>query len=81
MKRKPDPELIDKENPEWTEEDFRPAKPTAEALREIVGRKTAARMLRPRGRPKAIMKDNLEHKAQTRGARDNDPIPRRREPV
>lgn len=26
MKRKPNPELIDEENPEWTEEDFKRAK-------------------------------------------------------
>jgi hypothetical protein len=50
MKRKPEPELVDRENSEWTEEDFRLAKPTAEALREIVGLETAARMLRPCGR-------------------------------
>jgi len=53
MRKKPDPELVDKENPEWTEEDFRRARPAAEALPEIVGREAAARMLRPRGRPKA----------------------------
>ena len=53
MKKKPEPELIDKENPEWTEVDFRRAKPAAEALPEIVWRETASRMLKPRGRPKA----------------------------
>ncbi|MEW6113329.1 MAG: BrnA antitoxin family protein [Thermodesulfobacteriota bacterium] len=55
MKKKPDPELIDKENPEWTEEDFRRARPAAEVLPEIVGLEGAAQMLRPRGRPKAAM--------------------------
>jgi uncharacterized protein (DUF4415 family) len=55
MKRKPDPELVDKENPEWTEEDFRRARQAAEALPEIVGREAADRMLRPRGRPKAAV--------------------------
>lgn len=55
MKKKPDPELIDKENPEWTTEDFRRARPASEALSDIVGREAAARMLRPRGRPKASM--------------------------
>jgi uncharacterized protein (DUF4415 family) len=55
MKKKPDPELIDKENPEWTEEDFRRARAAAEALPEIVGQEAAARMLKPRGRPKAVV--------------------------
>jgi uncharacterized protein (DUF4415 family) len=32
MARKPDPYLIDDENPEWTEEDFAEAKPAAEVL-------------------------------------------------
>ena len=55
MKKKPDPELIDQENPEWTEEDFRRSRPASEALPEIVGREAADRMLRPRGRPKAAV--------------------------
>ena len=32
-KKKPDPFLIDDENPEWTEEDFRLAQPAREVLR------------------------------------------------
>jgi uncharacterized protein (DUF4415 family) len=55
MKKKTDPELIDRENPEWTEEDFRRARQAAEALPDIVGPEAAARMLRPRGRPKAAI--------------------------
>jgi uncharacterized protein (DUF4415 family) len=53
MKHKPDPELIDKENPEWTDEDFKHARPASEALPEIYGPHAAAEMLKPRGRPKA----------------------------
>lgn len=50
--RKPDPELIDEENPEWTEEEFRRARPAALVLPELFGAHTAAEMLRPkRGRP------------------------------
>lgn len=49
---KPDPELIDDENPEWTERDFRDAKPAAAVLPVLFGKQTAARMLQPkRGRP------------------------------
>jgi uncharacterized protein (DUF4415 family) len=52
MKRRPDPDLIDQENPEWTDEDFQRARPASEVLPGIVGKETASRMLR-RGRPKA----------------------------
>lgn len=50
--RKPNPELIDEDNPEWTAEDFRRAKPAAEILPELFGAPIAAEMLQPkRGRP------------------------------
>jgi uncharacterized protein (DUF4415 family) len=39
-------ERADEENPEWTEEDFRQARPARDVLPEIVGRKTADEMLR-----------------------------------
>ncbi|MEW6529650.1 MAG: BrnA antitoxin family protein [Thermodesulfobacteriota bacterium] len=55
MKKKPDAELIDKDNPEWTKEDFRRARLAAEALPDIVGQEAATRMLRSRGRPKAAV--------------------------
>jgi uncharacterized protein (DUF4415 family) len=41
-----DAEQADDENPEWTEEDFRRARPAREVLPKIVGRKTAEEMLR-----------------------------------
>jgi uncharacterized protein (DUF4415 family) len=44
---------VDPENPEWTAEDFRRARPAREVLPEIFGKKIAQRMLRPRGRPKS----------------------------
>lgn len=51
MPRKPNPELIDDENPEWTEADFARARPAAEVLREQFGA-AAERLLKPkRGRP------------------------------
>jgi uncharacterized protein (DUF4415 family) len=53
MKRKANPELIDVENPEWTEEDFQHARPAAEMLPKILGPEVAAKILKPRGRPKA----------------------------
>jgi uncharacterized protein (DUF4415 family) len=55
MKRKPNPELVDAENPEWTAEDFQRARPAAEVLPELVGQQLAAELLKPRGRPKAAV--------------------------
>ena len=52
MPRKPNPELIDDENPEWTDADFARARPAAEVLREQFGAEAAAHLLKPkRGRP------------------------------
>jgi uncharacterized protein (DUF4415 family) len=45
MKKRPDPELIDDENPEWTEEDFKRAVPFAKLPEPL-----KAKLL---GRPKA----------------------------
>ncbi len=53
MKSKPNPELVDKENPEWAEKDFQRARPAAEVPPELLGAEVAAEMLKPRGRPKA----------------------------
>jgi uncharacterized protein (DUF4415 family) len=52
MKGKPNPEIIDKENPEWTDEDFQNSRPASEILPEVMGKELAAHMLKPRGRPK-----------------------------
>lgn len=53
MSKKPNPELLDDENPEWTAEDFAKARPASEVLPQIFGAKVAQEMLRPRGRPRA----------------------------
>lgn len=52
MKRKPNPELIDRDNPEWTEANFKRARPAAEVLPKLIGKKAAERLLKSRGRPK-----------------------------
>ena len=50
--KKPDPTLIDAENPEWTKADFHTARPAAEVLRELLPRDVADKMLKPKpGRP------------------------------
>ncbi|MGA3113710.1 MAG: BrnA antitoxin family protein [Syntrophobacteraceae bacterium] len=55
MKRKHNPEPVDKENPEWTDEDFQHARPASEVLPDLFGPQAAAEMLKPCGRPKAAM--------------------------
>jgi len=55
MKRKSKPELIDNENPEWTDDDFQYARPASEALPELVGPQAASEMLKSRGRPRAAV--------------------------
>ena len=52
MARKPKPEQIDDENPEWTEADFARARPATEVLPELFGAEAVAHLLKPkRGRP------------------------------
>lgn len=52
MGRKPNPELIDEDNPEWSAEDFAVARPATEVLREQFGAVAVAHLLKPkRGRP------------------------------
>jgi uncharacterized protein (DUF4415 family) len=53
MKRKAKRAVEDPENPEWTAEDFRTARPAREVLPEIFGEAMARRLLRPKGRPKS----------------------------
>lgn len=53
MGKKPNPELIDDENPEWTAADFAKARPASEVLPQIFGAKVARDRLKPRGRPRA----------------------------
>ncbi|MGQ0711256.1 MAG: BrnA antitoxin family protein [Rhodoferax sp.] len=52
MSKKPNPELLDDVNPEWTAEDFARARPASDVLPQIFGEKVAKEMLRPRGRPR-----------------------------
>lgn len=41
------------ENPQWTEADFKRARPAREVLPKLFGPKAAVEMLKPRGRPKS----------------------------
>lgn len=50
MKKIPNPEMIDDDNPEWTAETFRRARPAHEVLPEIFPAELAAEMLKPKGR-------------------------------
>ena len=53
MRKKPNPELLDDENPQWSAEDVANARPANEVLPHIFGESIAKKMLKPRGRPPA----------------------------
>jgi uncharacterized protein (DUF4415 family) len=53
MKRKPNPGKVDRENPAWSKETFARARKARDLLPEIFSAATAAKMLKPRGRPKS----------------------------
>jgi CubicO group peptidase (beta-lactamase class C family) len=54
MKRKPNPQKVDRENPAWTKETFARARNARDVLPEIFGAGPAAKMRKPRGRPKSL---------------------------
>lgn len=54
MKRKARATRPTRENPEWTKDTFERAQPARDALPKLVGDVAAARLLRPRGRPKSV---------------------------
>jgi uncharacterized protein (DUF4415 family) len=52
MRRTAKPELVDKDSPELTEQWFAKAKPASKVLPGLVGKQSAAEMLKPKqGRP------------------------------
>jgi uncharacterized protein (DUF4415 family) len=53
MNRKPNPQKADRENPAWTKETFARARKARDLLPGIFAAGTAAKMLKPRGRPKS----------------------------
>ena len=53
MSKKPNPELIDEENPEWTAKQIAKARPASQVLPQIFIAQIAQEMLKPRGRPRA----------------------------
>ena len=53
MKRKPNPEQADAENPSWNKVTFARARAADEVLPELFGKAAATKMVRPRGRPKS----------------------------
>lgn len=52
MKRKVRATRLTRENPEWTKATFDRARPARDMLPDLVGDVVAARLLKPRGRPK-----------------------------
>jgi uncharacterized protein (DUF4415 family) len=60
MAKRPNPELVDDDNPEWTAKDVARARPARGVLPELFGAQTAKAMLKPRGRPPAeVVKDRI----------------------
>ena len=60
MPKRSNPELIDGDNPEWTDADFARARPAAEMLPELFGNAVARSMPKPRGRPVAeVVKERI----------------------
>ena len=61
MSKKPDPERIDNENPEWSAANFAAAQPASALLPGLFGAEQAASMLKPRrGRPPvAVRKEHV----------------------
>jgi len=59
MKRKPNPEMVDDENPEWTEEDFRRARPASEVLPPELYAILTKRRPGQRGPQKALVKQQV----------------------
>ena len=53
MKKPSNPDKARLTNPEWTAAMFAEARPAREVLPKIFGARTAAAMLKPRGRPKS----------------------------
>ncbi len=53
MKRKRNPERSTRENPVWTKATFARSRKASEVLPELFGKAAAAKMVKPRGRPKS----------------------------
>ncbi len=53
MKKQPKSRKNSRTNPEWTAAMIAKARPAREVLPKIFGARTAANMLKPRGRPKS----------------------------
>ena len=60
MARRPNPELIDEDNPEWTAQEIARARPASEVLPKLFSASASKVMLKPRGRPPAeVVKDRI----------------------
>jgi uncharacterized protein (DUF4415 family) len=53
MPKKPNPEWIDADNPEWTPALFAKAQPAKSLLPTVFGPNVAKELLKPRGRPRS----------------------------
>jgi uncharacterized protein (DUF4415 family) len=66
MAKRPNPELVDDDNPEWTAKDIARTRPAIDVLPALFGAQTAKAMLKPRGRPPAeVVKDRITIRLST----------------
>jgi uncharacterized protein (DUF4415 family) len=68
--RRNDSALIDEDNPEWTETDFKRARPAAEVLPEIMGADLAAEMLKRKRGQRGVQKRPTKEPAMIRYSRE-----------
>lgn len=60
MAKRPDPELIDEDNPEWMAHEIASARPVSDVLPKLFGANAVKDMLKPRGQPHAeVAKDRI----------------------
>jgi hypothetical protein len=54
MAKRPNPELVDEDNPEWTAQEIARARPASELLLTLLSEDAAEDMLRPHIRPPRV---------------------------
>ncbi len=70
MKKLLKPEMIDDENPEWTVEDFRRARPAHEVLPEVLGTRLAAELTKRKPGQRGAQKKPKKESVTVRYSRD-----------
>jgi uncharacterized protein (DUF4415 family) len=69
-RKRPNPELIDEENPEWTEEMFRNARPAREVLPETFGPELAAELMKRKSGQRGAQRKPIKEPVTVRYSRE-----------